>query len=70
MLGCSFRAQVYTGGASCDITGGTRSAEVRYVCGEGSRDALVGLKEGATCHYTLTMATPRLCVHSAFRLQV
>jgi hypothetical protein len=59
--------QMYDGGQPCDITGAPRSTEVRFVCGEGGKDAVSGITEAATCRYVLTFSTPRLCAHPGFQ---
>lgn len=62
-------AQQYTGGDACELTGRPREAEVRFTCGTAADTLLVSVREPASCTYTLTIATPRLCKHPAFQQQ-
>ena len=81
----SFHAHVFKNGTPCDLTGGARTTEVRFVCapeaGAASTAALPqpsealplhyieSVKEPTTCHYVLTFATPLMCKHAAFRVE-
>ena len=59
--------QRYTGGEKCELTGGNRSAEVRFVCGRGTQALLEDVQELVSCSYVFTVSTPRLCKHPAFQ---
>ncbi|KAG7673656.1 putative Protein OS-9-like protein [Nannochloris sp. 'desiccata'] len=59
--------QVYVGGAPCELTGGNRSAEVRFVCGRAGQTVLSEIREPESCAYIFIVSTPRLCKHPAFR---
>eukprot|EP00884_Botryococcus_braunii_P001004 jgi/Botrbrau1/10904/Bobra.0025s0077.1 len=59
-------SQMYDNGEVCDLTDIPRSTEVRYVCSE-EGDRLSAIREPSTCHYVITLSTPRLCPHPAFR---
>ncbi|KAK9814659.1 hypothetical protein WJX72_009344 [[Myrmecia] bisecta] len=61
-------SNMYTNGEPCDITGQHRETEVRYLCSEDGQDQIASIKEPATCHYLLTLHTPRLCKHPQFHL--
>jgi hypothetical protein len=75
----SFHAHVFANGTACDLTGEPRSTEVRFVCAPEAGAAPAGgamaahfiesVKEPVTCHYVLTLATPLLCSHAAFRVE-
>ncbi|GMH41783.1 hypothetical protein BSKO_09693 [Bryopsis sp. KO-2023] len=67
-----FISQHYFDGDVCEQTGSPREAEVRYYCEERSQinyTSLVAVTEGPTCHYVVTVNTPLLCKHPAFKLQ-
>lgn len=76
--GGRYHAHFFSEGTPCDLTGGRRNTEVRFVCApEGSQAAAVvlaggsfieSIKEPSTCTYVLTFATPLLCQHDAFRV--
>lgn len=57
----------YTQGDACDLTGGKRQTEVRYVCSEGGQESVLSIKEPSTCHYVLTVAVPGLCQLPIFK---
>lgn len=59
--------QLYVGGAPCELTGGNRSAEVRFVCGRAGQTVLSEIREPQSCAYVFIVSTPRLCKHPAFR---
>ena len=75
----SYHAHVFANGTACDLTGEPRSTEVRFVCAPEAGAAQAGVatpahfiesvKEPVTCHYVLTLATPLLCAHAAFRVE-
>ena len=73
----SFHAHVFANGTACDLTGEPRSTEVRFVCAPeasaapapGAAHFIESVKEPVTCHYVLTLATPLLCTHAAFRVE-
>ena len=75
----SYHAHVFANGTACDLTGEPRSTEVRFVCAPEAGAAQAGVavsahfiesvKEPVTCHYVLTLATPLLCAHDAFRVE-
>ena len=76
----SYHAHVFANGTACDLTGEPRSTEVRFVCAPEAAATQGGaavtpahfiesVKEPVTCHYVLTLATPLLCAHSAFRVE-
>ncbi|GFR42283.1 hypothetical protein Agub_g3181 [Astrephomene gubernaculifera] len=59
---------VLKGGARCELTGGPRSAEVRFTCLPGTSDnAIVSVKEFPTCNYVFVVSTPFLCKHPEFK---
>ena len=70
---------MFANGTACDLTGEPRSTEVRFVCAPEAGAAQAGVatpahfiesvKEPVTCHYVLTLATPLLCAHAAFRVE-
>lgn len=62
-------SQLYDNGDTCDLTGGKRQTEVRYSCGEGTKDLIVSIKEPSTCHYVMSVRTPRVCPHPRFRVE-
>jgi protein OS-9 len=59
--------QMYLGGDSCELTGGKRSAEVRFVCGRAGQTVLSEIREPSSCSYVFIISTPRLCKHPAFQ---
>jgi len=59
--------QLYVGGAPCELTGGNRSAEVRFVCGRAGQTVLSEIREPQSCAYVFIVSTPRLCKHPAFQ---
>ena len=75
----SYHAHLFANGTACDLTGEPRSTEVRFVCAPEVGAAQAGVatpahfiesvKEPVTCHYVLTLATPLLCAHDAFRVE-
>lgn len=75
----SFYAHLFANGTACDLTGEPRSTEVRFVCAPDAGAAPAGgamathfiesVKEPVTCHYVLTLATPLLCTHAAFKVE-
>ena len=63
----AFVAQTYGGGEACDLTGAPRAADVRFVCADSGTDALLAVREPATCRYAVTVAVAALCGHPGFR---
>ena len=61
-----YLAHAYTGGQKCELTGKPRSVEVRYTC-HPTMNAITSVKEPASCSYVITLGTPKLCKHPAFR---
>jgi protein OS-9 len=60
--------QKYTYGAPCELTGGNRSVDVRFICGKGSQQTtFVEAREPESCRYIFTISTPELCKHSQFQ---
>jgi hypothetical protein len=59
--------QMYLGGAPCELTGGNRSAEVRFVCGRAGQTVLTEIREPQSCAYVFIISTPRLCKHPSFQ---
>lgn len=60
--------QKYIYGAPCELTGGNRSVDVRFICGKGSQQTtFVEAREPESCRYIFTISTPELCKHSQFQ---
>ena len=58
----------FSSGDLCELTEEERSAEVRYFCSDTAQDTVVSsIRESSTCNYMLTIKTPVLCKHPAFR---
>ncbi|KAI9203163.1 uncharacterized protein BJ171DRAFT_600312 [Polychytrium aggregatum] len=51
--------QFWGSGATCDITGRPRTAELRFKCG--NTEHIASVKEPSVCHYVVNIRTPRLC---------
>jgi protein OS-9 len=66
-----YLGHTFAGGATCHLTGAPRSAEVRFACGapSGRENVITAVKEFPACNYVLTVASPFLCKHPAFRPQ-
>ncbi|KXZ45720.1 hypothetical protein GPECTOR_51g706 [Gonium pectorale] len=61
-------SHVFGDGADCVMTGGPRSAEVRFTCmPDTSENAIVSIREFPTCNYVMTVSTPFLCNHPDFK---
>lgn len=65
-----FIGHLFSGGAKCHLTGRARSAEVRFACGTSTRENVItSVKEFPTCNYVVTVSSPLLCKHHAFKPQ-
>uniref|UniRef100_A0AAV2M6D6 Endoplasmic reticulum lectin n=1 Tax=Knipowitschia caucasica TaxID=637954 RepID=A0AAV2M6D6_KNICA len=62
-----YHSQTYVNGSKCDLNGGPRTAEVRFVCEEASSDFLFRVDEPQSCRYVLTVHTSRTCLHPQLR---
>ena len=75
-----FHSHMLTGGTACELTGHSRSAEVRFVCATEGAQGIGGggelaqlthfiesVKEPVTCTYVVQFATPLLCDSPAFK---
>ncbi|KAF9970906.1 Protein OS-9 [Actinomortierella ambigua] len=59
--------QQWSDGTVCDLTKKPRKATVYYQCELGlSKDEITMVNEPATCVYTITISSPRLCQEPAF----
>lgn len=54
----------FENGTPCDIESLNRSTSVQIQCG--ARELIVDILEDRTCHYTIKVSTPLLCLHAAF----
>ncbi|KAI8912139.1 hypothetical protein BC831DRAFT_491356 [Entophlyctis helioformis] len=53
--------EVWGGGAICDLTNAPRETTVEYHCAVGNEEYVSSLREVASCKYSVTVHTPRLC---------
>ncbi|ESO90198.1 hypothetical protein LOTGIDRAFT_73032, partial [Lottia gigantea] len=58
-----YHSQKYTNGSKCDLTGGFRSAEVRFMCEDTVSDYIYRIDEPQTCTYIITVHTNKICHH-------
>jgi hypothetical protein len=54
----------FKNGTACDIESLNRSTTVQIHCG--ARELIMDILEDRTCHYTIKVSTPLLCLHAAF----
>jgi len=61
-------SQYYTNGTVCDLTGGYRKSEIRYVCDPLEvPDRIIRVDEPQSCDYIITVATSKICSISQLR---
>ncbi|ORX56924.1 hypothetical protein DM01DRAFT_1406371 [Hesseltinella vesiculosa] len=53
--------QHWTDGTNCDLTNRPRSIDIQYQCDREAKDYIAMFEEVSTCHYLMTISTPRLC---------
>ncbi|ORZ04887.1 hypothetical protein BCR42DRAFT_457031 [Absidia repens] len=53
--------QHWTDGSKCDITNQPRTIDIQFQCAGQDMDHIAYFEEVSTCHYHMTIATPRLC---------
>ncbi|KAI8059329.1 hypothetical protein BC940DRAFT_338259 [Gongronella butleri] len=53
--------QRWRDGTLCDITQQPRTIDIQYQCDRQSKDFIATFEEVSTCHYLMTISTPRLC---------
>lgn len=59
-----FLSLEFKNGTACDIESLNRSTTVQIHCG--MREVIMDILEDRTCHYTIKVSTPLLCLHAAF----
>ena len=64
-----YHSVLYRDGTTCDLSGQTRTTEVRYICLAGSPHALVSIDEVSTCNYLAVIATNALCQNVRYQVR-
>ena len=61
-------SQIYTNGTQCDLTGNSRTAEVRFECEPSLvHDVVTQVDEPQSCEYIITIKTSKICDIPQFR---
>ncbi|GAA5794778.1 hypothetical protein EDC94DRAFT_653019 [Helicostylum pulchrum] len=56
-----YLVQEWKNGSECDLTEKPRTVEVQFHCDQQGQDRVTSFVEVSTCHYQITVSTPRLC---------
>jgi len=61
-----YYSEFYSHGTVCDLTNLPRTTEVRFYCSN-DKTHVSDLKEPSSCNYVVSVRTPLLCQHPAYR---
>ncbi|KAI8075592.1 hypothetical protein BDF21DRAFT_495097 [Thamnidium elegans] len=56
-----YLVQEWKNGSECDLTEKPRTVEVQFHCDKQGQDRVTSFVEVSTCHYQITVSTPKLC---------
>lgn len=65
----NYMSQTWEGGTQCDLTGNSRSTEIKFICDQGSQIRFHSIDELETCKYQIEIHVPLLCKYDKFKPQ-
>ncbi|KXN73649.1 hypothetical protein CONCODRAFT_68079 [Conidiobolus coronatus NRRL 28638] len=65
----NYMSQTWEGGTQCDLTGNSRSTEIKFICSHGNQIRFNNIAESETCKYEIEIHVPLLCKYDKFKPQ-